>query len=281
VRSSRPAVRRIIEREKGCELSQVGPGIFDPLSVIYPDCRPSYPDSLFRDLVRLAARRRLAFDAASGTGQSALRLASWFDTVVAVDQSPGQIREAKKRGHPANVDFRQARAEASGLENDSVDLVTCAQAVHWLSLDEFYGELERVLRRGGVFAVWGFTVPRVSGPIDRFVRELYNSGELWPYWAHWRPLLDGAYRGLRLPFGGGGSELRYKMREMWRLGRFQDYLRSWPAVAQAQQDSDISKQRFIDDSIDKVASAWGGDNFVRAVEWDVFGRVDIRGSGAR
>ena len=46
--------------------------------------------------------------------------------------------------------------------DSSLDLVTICQALHWLDLDTFYSEAERVLKPGGVLAVIGYHMTRVA-----------------------------------------------------------------------------------------------------------------------
>ncbi len=48
-----------------------------------------------------------------------------------------------------NIEYRQGVAEEiAGVPDNSVDLVTCAQAAHWLQLGPFYEQLNRVLKPG-------------------------------------------------------------------------------------------------------------------------------------
>ena len=44
----------------------------------------------------------------------------------------------------------------SFLLSESVDLVTCAQAIHWFDREKFYAETRRVLNKNGVLAVIGY-----------------------------------------------------------------------------------------------------------------------------
>jgi ubiquinone/menaquinone biosynthesis C-methylase UbiE len=46
-----------------------------------------------------------------------------------------------------NVEYKVGLAEAlEGIEDESVDLLTTAQAAHWFQLEPFYRELDRVLK---------------------------------------------------------------------------------------------------------------------------------------
>ena len=49
-----------------------------------------------------------------------------------------------------------AAEEMPFLSSNSVDLVTCAQAIHWFDREKFYTEVKRVLNKNGVLAVIGY-----------------------------------------------------------------------------------------------------------------------------
>jgi hypothetical protein len=62
--------------------------------------------------------------------------------VEATDASSEQLRHAMP--HP-RITYRRAQADASGLETASANVVSVAQALHWLPHDRFYAEVTRVL----------------------------------------------------------------------------------------------------------------------------------------
>lgn len=111
----------------------------------YAACRPTYPTGLIEYLASLCAARKLAWDAGTGSGQAAVRLAAHFERVLATDASPEQIGHAQAH---QRVEYRLALAHDSGLPSHSADLVTVAQALHWFDLPRFYAEVRRVLRPG-------------------------------------------------------------------------------------------------------------------------------------
>src|SRR5580765_5794080 len=119
---------------------------FSKVANRYADFRPHYPAALFDYLATLAPRSSLVWDCACGNGQAALDLAQRFDRAVATDASREQIASATP--HP-KIEFRVAPAEQSGLPDESVGLITVAQALHWFELERFYIEAKRVLRPGG------------------------------------------------------------------------------------------------------------------------------------
>lgn len=162
----------------------------------YARFRPTYPDSLIDFLATSVPARRLAWDCGTGSGQAAVALASRFDQILATDPSREQLSRAEK--HP-RVEYRIGRESESGLENASADLVTAAQAAHWFDLPAFYAEVDRVLRPGGLIAVWSYQLLTVSPEIDETLMAFYE-GRVGPYWPPERQIVDEGYRSLPFPY---------------------------------------------------------------------------------
>src|SRR5919198_2933359 len=127
--------------------------LFSKQSKEYAVSRPTYPESLFDFLAGLVDRKDLAWDCATGNGQAAVALSKYFRRVIASDISEKQIGNAKRK---SNIRYEVFPAEKAILEDDSVDLITVAQALHWFNFKEFYKEARRVLRKGGVIAAWAY-----------------------------------------------------------------------------------------------------------------------------
>ncbi|MBS0310021.1 MAG: class I SAM-dependent methyltransferase [Proteobacteria bacterium] len=202
---------------------------FSSASDRYAAYRPAYPPALFAWLSGLCPERDTAWDCASGSGQAALGLAPYFRRVVATDASAEQIRHAEP--HPA-IDYRVAPAEASGLGDHSVDLVSVAQAAHWFDLPRFYAEVTRVLKPGGMLALWGYGRMVLPGDMDVPFRHFY-SDTVGPYWPPERALIDDAYRGLDFPFAEIDAPA-FHIEVDWSLPRLIAYLSTWSAVKRYQ-----------------------------------------------
>ncbi len=72
-----------------------------------------------------------------------------------MDLSQTQLDQIKTEHN--NVVFRQGRGEdLSFLDDATASLVTCAQGLHWFNREEFYKELDRVLKPHGVLAAYGY-----------------------------------------------------------------------------------------------------------------------------
>jgi SAM-dependent methyltransferase len=198
---------------------------FSEGSAAYALHRPRYPDALFAWIARVAPGRTLAWDAATGSGQAASGLATHFDRVVATDASASQIEHAAP--HP-RVEYRVERAESSGLSGGAADVVTVAQALHWLDLAAFWVEARRVLRPGGVVVVWGYALPEISPAIDRVIDDFSNR-TLAAYWPPERRILDDRYETIEFPFAPLDPPL-FTLEIEATLAGYLDYLRTWSAV---------------------------------------------------
>src|SRR5262245_46336774 len=108
---------------------------FAAVAVDYARFRPSYPAALFEFLGVATRDHQLAWDCACGNGQATLGLAERYAKVLGSDASAAQIAEAPR--HP-KIEWKVGAAQSSGLPNASCNLVTVAQALHWLPLPEFF-----------------------------------------------------------------------------------------------------------------------------------------------
>ena len=131
----------------------------------YKRYRPGYPaeivDLLRRDCA-LSSDATIA-DVAAGTGLlTEVFLAAGF-TVTAVEPND-EMRAACSELEQQYPKFRcvAGTAEATGLPDDSIDLITVAQAMHWFDLDRTRAEFARILKPGGWCAVL-YNNRRLSG----------------------------------------------------------------------------------------------------------------------
>ena len=225
----------------------------------YAAFRPRYPDALFEWLAAVAPATRLAWDCATGTGQAALGLAERFGRVIATDASAGQIDAAMP--HP-RVEYRVARAESSGLEAGSVDLVTIAQALHWLDLDGFYGEARRVARPGGVLAAWTYGNSHVLPPVDVVVERYYRD-TVGQYWPPERGHVERRYADLAFPFPRLAAP-EFGIEAELTLDAYVGYLGTWSAT---RRYIEAGKGDPLPEVRAEMARAWGEPTRARRVTW--------------
>lgn len=198
---------------------------FSAAAAEYATFRPRYPAELFDLVASIPERRGTVWDCATGNGQAAVPLADRFDRVIATDASAEQIAHATR--HP-RVEYGVALADASGIDAASVDLVTVAQALHWLPFEPFFAEVRRVLAPGGALAIWCYTRPELADDLDGMLLDFY-SGTCGPYWSPERALVDGGYASVAMPI----DELSappMSIEARLTLAEFGGYLRTWSAA---------------------------------------------------
>lgn len=234
----------------------------------YASYRPHYPVTLFDWLAEQAPGHNLALDCACGNGQAARALANHFQHVIATDASLPQLQAAQ--AHPG-VDYVCARAEQAPLPDASLDLLTVAQAAHWFHLPVFRAEAARLLRPGGLLAIWGYGLTRITPAIDAIVDDYYGT-TLQDYWPPERHHLEQAYRTLALPW----PELDPPAPVMtadWTLRQLQGYLASWSAtrlyIKVTGRDPRPALAR-------RLQAAWGDAESPRTVRWPLFIRAAHR-----
>lgn len=196
----------------------------------YAAHRPSYPPELFAWLAEIAPGHDRAWDCATGTGQAAVALAAHFRQVWATDASASQIEAASPCAH---VSYHTAPADRSGLPDSSTDLITVAQALHWFNLDQFYAEVRRVLKPGGIVAVWTYGVFRAEGTEAAAVQALLDRfyyDTVGPCWPPERRHVENGYADLNFPFDEL-SPPELSMSIDWTLDDLAGYLRSWSATS--------------------------------------------------
>ncbi len=110
--------------------------------------RPSYPpeaiDALFEGFGDPRTLR--VADLGAGTGISSRLLAARAGSTVAIE--PNSAMRASAEPFP-RLEWRDARAEETGLPDASCDLVTAFQAFHWFDAPAALVEMGRILRPGG------------------------------------------------------------------------------------------------------------------------------------
>jgi SAM-dependent methyltransferase len=239
---------------------------FSRVASAYATCRPSYPPELFSYISDLAPRHELVWDCAAGSGQATIALTGWFRRVVATDASAAMLERAPR--HP-RVEYRVGRAENSGLTERSVDLVTVAQALHWLETEPFYAEVDRVLAHGGVLAVWAYANQLLGDDVlDRVLSRFYT-GVVGPYWPAERRHVEAGYRTLPFPYDEVDVPA-FVMEERWTLFQLLGYLGTWSAV---QRFREIQRYDPVEQLAAELAENWKDPASARVVRWPLSLRV--------
>ena len=199
---------------------------FDSKGQEYANFRPGYPDELIKWVANKAQQHGLVWDCATGNGQAACALAMYFDKVIATDSAESQLQAAVS--HP-QVDYRVATAQHSGLDSDSVDCVTVAQAMHWFANDVFFDEVKRVAKSGASMAAWCYTTPVLSDEALNKVWQQCYTEYLHPYFNFGREYVEKSYSNIPFPFAKQQSRT-FRQAYRWSVARFMDYLKTLSAA---------------------------------------------------
>ena len=116
----------------------------------YSRFRPGYPEAAINYL-REKSPGDSVVDIGAGTGIFTKALLRCFTDVSAIEPN-FDMREKFQLFLPG-IPCYGSSGEATGLADDSVDLITVAQAFHWLDAELFKKEAIRILRSGGKAAI--------------------------------------------------------------------------------------------------------------------------------
>lgn len=239
---------------------------FSTKSRDYANYRPRYPQELTDELAKICARPEIALDCGCGTGQLSVLLANCFSAVIAIDASQKQIENAEAR---PNISYKVATAEDTKVANQSVDIITVAQAAHWLDLDSFYAEARRALKPDGVISLITYGVLHIDdAKCNAIVQDFYKN-ILGPYWSPERKHVESGYKTLKFPF----KEEPFPSSTMsgfWNFHQLFGYIATWSAF-KALEGSYRSQQ--IDEFYQKLSSAWAPLDVRKLISWPLSGRI--------
>jgi ubiquinone/menaquinone biosynthesis C-methylase UbiE len=221
---------------------------FSKQSAIYARYRPTYPHKLYDFILSLVSNKESAWDCGTGNGQAAKELANVFTNVFATDISQKQIDNAI---HSHNIFYSVQPAEHTDFPDNSFDLVTVAQALHWFRFDEFYKEVKRVTKHGGLFAGWTYSLLRISGEINELI-GYHHYNTLGSYWDNERKYVDEEYSTLPFPFTKMATPV-FTMEYEWTIEELKGYLNTWSALQKFTAQHHYNP---VDDLIRSIEPHW-------------------------
>lgn len=239
--------------------------LFSGHSDVYEKYRPDYPPSLYQAILQYTPGRGKYWDCATGNGQVARELACHFKQAYATDISKNQLEKAPVM---ANLTYKVSRAEDTGFEANTFDLITVAQAIHWFDITAFLEEARRVGRAGCTLAVWGYGQIRFGGVLDDHIEHFYRE-VVGPYWAGERAHIDSAYADIDFNLNEEADLGNHRIEKAMNLESLRGYLTSWSSV-----QNYIRKQRHnpVDPFIETLGRHWKGEAEKIAV-FPLFGKM--------
>jgi ubiquinone/menaquinone biosynthesis C-methylase UbiE len=214
--------------------------------------RPVYPKELFEYIVSFVKERRVAWDCATGNGQSAFPLSDYFKKVFASDISRKQLEQAASKD---NIEYVVCSAEETPFEENSFDLITIAQAYHWINWKRFGEEANRVGKNDCVIAVWMYDlISSENRDINTLIQFFYKN-ITGPYWDAERKHVDDHYANVQfdfeiLPAKDFSIEVNFKPEQL--LG----YFSTWSATQNFIKANGYSPVTEVKKELRKL---WNGD----------------------
>ncbi|WP_421945331.1 class I SAM-dependent methyltransferase [Pedobacter sp.] len=224
---------------------------FSTQAAEYAIYRPTYPKELYDFIFSLVKNRNAAWDCATGNGQVARELALHFDNVYATDISKKQIEQALKL---PNIVYQVESSDKVNAADDSFDLITVAQAIHWFNFDAFYSEVKRTLKPEGIFAVIGYGIMSIDKKVDKAVHKLYEDF-LGKYWDPERRYIEENYKTIPFPFEEITAPHIF-IKTRWNFNQLIGYLNTWSAL---QHYKTANERNPIEYMFTELKEAWGSD----------------------
>jgi hypothetical protein len=245
--------------------------LFSGHAKLYAAFRPSYPTELYEFIYQHLAHHETAWDCGTGNGQVAHHLVNHFKNVKATDISDKQLKEATAHPH---IDYSVAPAEKTSFPDNTFDLITVGQDLHWLDREKFYPEAIRVGKDQSLIAVWGYSILSVNPELDKHLHHYYKN-IVGPYWDKARQLVDEEYQTISFPFEEIPSP-RFFIKVSWDLHHLAGYLESWSAT---QRYISEHKTTPVGPLLEKLQPYWQDPLALKTILFPLFLRLGIINKG--
>ncbi|MFM9946024.1 MAG: class I SAM-dependent methyltransferase, partial [Bacteroidia bacterium] len=206
----------------------------------YARFRPVYPENLYDFVYSHVQNFDTAWDCGTGNGQVAVALSEKFKKVFATDVSDSQLALAPSK---PNIFYSNTRAEKTDFPDNSFDLITVAQAIHWFDQDAFFKEVFRVAKPNSILALWGYNLLNVNQAINLIIADFYIN-IVGPYWDAERTIVDEGYSKILFPFYEISAP-DFEIEVEWNFEQFIGYLSSWSSVNKYQKVTDQNPLELI------------------------------------
>ncbi|MFL5739738.1 MAG: class I SAM-dependent methyltransferase [Flavisolibacter sp.] len=239
--------------------------LFSTQSDSYARYRPGYPRELFDYIFQFVEQKNRAWDCATGNGQAATILAEYVAVVDASDISEAQISNAVKK---ENIRYHICSAEQTPFEQNSFDLITVAQAYHWINWELFHREASRVGKPNCVVAIWTYNLARFEDEaLNRLLYHFYKN-ITGPYWDAARKYVDEEYKSVAFDFDPLPSK-EFSITLHWKRENLVGFLQSWSAVQHYIKKNGTSPLALIENDL---VSLWPAGE-IKTIYFPIFLRM--------
>jgi SAM-dependent methyltransferase len=167
--------------------------------------RPAPPSAVIDAICGLVSSPPIrVLDLGSGTGLSTAAWSGQSKLEIGLEQFIA-MRSVAARHQQSGVAFVGGSAYQIPLAGESLDVVTCSQALHWMDPVLTFPQVARVLHRGGVFAAYDYDwPPKIPASLELALQQYrdatkivqgrqYQNQPRWPKGGHLERLQASGY----------------------------------------------------------------------------------------
>ena len=150
----------------------------------YAQHRAGFPATFFERLTafEIGLSEQNIVDLGTGTGTLARQFASQGCHVTGIDTADPLLEQARRLAAEAalSIEYRVAKAEATGLPASSFDVVTAGQCWHWFDRSTAAREVRRILRPNGLLVIAHFDwLPLKENVVDLTEKLILKHNPEW------------------------------------------------------------------------------------------------------
>ena len=143
---------------------------FSGYTDLYNAARPVPPEIIVRSILKYAPAPEFVVDIGSGTGLSTMIWRGVAPNIIGIE--PNNDMRAAAQASAPEIAFQKGYSNQTGLPDECADIVTISQAFHWMDIPSTLDEVYRVLKPGGVLAVYDCDWPPA---VDWQVEQAYKT----------------------------------------------------------------------------------------------------------
>jgi len=134
------------------------------LSDEYHNSRPMPPKIIVKIILSwLQKEPDTIIDIGCGTGLSTIIWNDFAKNIIGIEPNNDMRTTAEKNAGSNRIEFKKGVSNETNLPSECADIITVSQAFHWMDIDSTLTEFYRVLKKGGVLALYDFVLPPIMG----------------------------------------------------------------------------------------------------------------------
>jgi ubiquinone/menaquinone biosynthesis C-methylase UbiE len=137
-------------------MAEVNLSRFSGFADIYDSFRPRPPAEIPEIILSIVGKTHVKtiVDLGSGTGLSTLIWKGFSDKIIGIEPNDDMRSQAEKNNSANGIRYIPSDSYATGLDSASAEIITCSQSFHWMDPVPALAECARILKPGGIFAVY-------------------------------------------------------------------------------------------------------------------------------